>query len=141
MTEIFRNPAGEPEEPPRGAIQEPTKEELTFLDESINIQAPDPWGTTYREMLYRYHDVISKGKFDLGWTDVVEHKINLTDDDPVHIRQFRIPLEHRQTISTGWMSYSRKGQLRCRGAPTTRQYFLSLSRTAKACKRSWITAR
>ena len=86
MTEIFRNPAGEPEEPPRGAIQEPTKEELTFLDESINIQAPDPWATTYREMLYRYHDVISKGKFDLGWTDVVEHKIDLTDDDPVHIR-------------------------------------------------------
>ena len=79
-------------------IREPTKEVLTFLDESINIQAPDPWATTYREMLYRYHDVISKGKFNLGWTDVVEHKIELSDDDPVHIRQFRIPLEHRQTI-------------------------------------------
>ena len=50
------------------------------------------------EMLYRYHDVISKGKFDLGWTDVVEHEIDLTDDDPMHIPQFRIPLEHRQTI-------------------------------------------
>ena len=79
-------------------IQEPTREELTFLDESINIQAPDPWASTYREMLYRYHDVISKGKFDLGWTDVVEHKIDPTDDDPVYIRQFRIPLEHKQTI-------------------------------------------
>ena len=54
--------------------------------------------TTYREMLYRYRNVISKGKFKLGWTDVVEHNINLMDDDPVHIRQFRIPLEHRQTI-------------------------------------------
>ena len=49
-------------------------------------------------MIHRYHDVVSKGKFDLGWTDVVEHKIELSDDDPVHIRQFRIPLEHRQTI-------------------------------------------
>ena len=85
LAEIFGNPAGEPEEPPRGAITEPTREELTFLDESINIQAPDPWATTYREILYRYHDVISKGKFDLGWTDVVEHRIELTDDDPVHI--------------------------------------------------------
>ena len=46
LTEIFGNPAGEPEEPPRGAIREPTKEELTFLDEHINIQAPDPWATT-----------------------------------------------------------------------------------------------
>ena len=49
-------------------------------------------------MLYRYHNVISKGKFALGWTDVVEHKIDLTDDNPVHIRQSRIQLEHRQTI-------------------------------------------
>ena len=99
LAEIFGNLAGEPKEPPRVAFREPTKEELTFLDESINIQAPDPWATTYREMLYRYHDVISKGKFNPGWTDVVEHKIDLTDDNPVHIRQFRIPLEHRQTIS------------------------------------------
>ena len=70
VAEIFGNPAGEPEELPRGTIREPTREELTYLDERVNIQAPDPWATTYREMLYRYHDVISKGKFDLGWTDV-----------------------------------------------------------------------
>ena len=78
LAEIFDNPDGEPEDPPRGAIQEPSTAELSFLDESINIQAPDPWASTYRESLYRYHDVISKGKFDLGWTDVVEHKIDLT---------------------------------------------------------------
>ena len=42
--------------------------------------------------------MISKGKFGLGWMDVLEHKIDLTDDNPVHICQFRIPLEHRQMI-------------------------------------------
>ena len=51
LAEIFGNPAGEPEEPPRGAITEPTREELSFLDEHINIQAPDPWATTYRDCL------------------------------------------------------------------------------------------
>ena len=61
-------------------------------------------------MLYRYHDVISKGKFDLGWADVVEHKIDLTNDDPVHIRQFQIPLEHSQTI------YDRVDELLKKGA-------------------------
>ena len=66
LTEIFDNPDGEPEDPPRGAIQEPSTEELAFLDELINIQAPDPWAGTYRELLCRYHDVISKGKFDLA---------------------------------------------------------------------------
>ena len=48
LAEIFDNPDGEPEEPPRGAIQEPSTEKLAFLDESINIQAPDPWASTYR---------------------------------------------------------------------------------------------
>ena len=98
LAEIFDNPDGEPEDPPWGVIQEPSTAELSFLDEAINIQAPDPWASTYRELLYCYHDMISKGKFDLGWTDVVEYKIDLTDDDPVHIWQFRFPLEHRQTI-------------------------------------------
>ena len=55
-------------------------------------------GGDIQKLLYRYHDVISKGKFDLGWTYVVEHKIDLTNKDQVHIRQFCIPLEHRQTI-------------------------------------------
>ena len=60
LAEIFGNPAGEPEEPPRGTIREPTREELTYLDECVNIQAPDPWATTYREMLYRYHESSAK---------------------------------------------------------------------------------
>ena len=72
-------------------MEEPSPAGPSFLDETINIQARDSWATTYRPLLYKYHDVISKRKFDLGWTDVVEHKIDLTDDDPV-------PLEHRQTI-------------------------------------------
>ena len=79
-------------------IQELSPTDLSFLDEAINIQAPDPRVGAYRKLLYHYHDVISKGKFDLGWTGVVKHKIDLTDKDRVHIRQFRIPLEHRQTI-------------------------------------------
>ena len=67
-------------------------------DQALAIKAPAPWAQSYKELLINYHDVISKGKFDLGFTDVVEHKIDMRDDDPVHIRQFRIPLEHRQTI-------------------------------------------
>ena len=78
IAEIFDNPDREPAEPPRGLIEEPALADPSFLDELINIQALDPWVTTYKQFLYIYHDVISKGKFDLGWTDVV-------DDDPVHI--------------------------------------------------------
>ena len=29
---------------------------------------------------------------------MIEHKVTMKSEDPIHIRQFRIPLEHRQTI-------------------------------------------
>ena len=40
IAEIFDNPGGEPEEPPRGELQVPNPEECAFLDESLNIKAP-----------------------------------------------------------------------------------------------------
>ena len=66
IAKIFDNPDGEPAEPPWGLIEEPSSVDLSFLNEAINIQAPDPWATTYRKLLYRYHDMISEVKFDLG---------------------------------------------------------------------------
>ena len=42
----------------------------------------------------RYH-VFSKSKFDIGPTDVIEHKVIMKSEDPIHIRQFCIPLEHK----------------------------------------------
>ena len=42
IVEIFDNPAGEPAEPPRGLVEEASPADLLFLNESINIQAPDP---------------------------------------------------------------------------------------------------
>ena len=51
-----------------------------------------------KALLLDYHDVCSKSSFDLGFTDVVQHKVTLTSEDPIHVHQFRIPFEHRQTI-------------------------------------------
>ena len=48
IAEIFDNTDGEPAEPPRGLIEEPSPADLFFLDESINIQTLDPLATTYR---------------------------------------------------------------------------------------------
>ena len=42
--------------------------------------------------------MFSKSKFDIGRTDLIEYKVTMKSEDPIHIRQFRIPLEHRQTI-------------------------------------------
>jgi len=83
---------------PSGPPPAPTPADHDFIRENVVIAAPDAYKEQYIDLLLKYHDVISKGKFDLGWTDAIQHKIEMTDDDPIHIKQFRIPLEHRQQI-------------------------------------------
>ena len=65
------------------------------LIDTVSIKAPYNHHNQYLDLCLRYHDVFSKSKFDIGRTDVIEH---MKSEDPIHIRQFRIPLEHRQTI-------------------------------------------
>ena len=75
-----------------------TSEEKDFLLSQLNVSAPTEWKARYIDLIVRFHDVCSKGKFDLGRTDVIEHKVSMKTEEPIHTRQFRIPLEHRQTI-------------------------------------------
>ena len=75
-----------------------SSEEKDFLLSQLNVSAPVEWKAKYIDLVVKYHDVCSKGKFDLGRTDVIEHKVTMKTEEPIHIRQFRIPLEHRQTI-------------------------------------------
>ena len=75
-----------------------SSEEKDFLLSQLNVSAPVEWKAKYIDLIVKYHDVCSKGKFDLGCIDVIEHKVTMKTEEPIHARQFRIPLEHRQTI-------------------------------------------
>jgi hypothetical protein len=48
--------------------------------------------------MLRYHDVLSKDKFDLGCADVIKHSIVMEDERPVHQRQFRVPFAHEEVL-------------------------------------------
>ena len=62
------------------------------------IKAPPNIQQKYVDLLIKYHDTCSKSKFDIDGTNVNDHKVVLNNKDPIHIRQFRIPFKHRQTI-------------------------------------------
>ena len=68
------------------------------MTKNLSIKAPLAFYDKYVDLCFKYHDVFSKSKFDIGRSDVIEHKVNLRSEEPIHVRQFRIPLEHRQTI-------------------------------------------
>ena len=89
----------EPPDPVRGSVKNSLlAEDKAALLEKLVIKAPPEFFEKYKSLLLDYHDVCSKSSFDLGFTDVVQHKVSLTSEDPIHVRQFWIPFEHCQTI-------------------------------------------
>ena len=76
-------------------------EKAKMLEETIRDQVshlPKPVQDRYVNLILRNHDVFSKDKFDLGRTDVMEHKIRLRTEEPIYQKQFRIPEAHRQVL-------------------------------------------
>ena len=58
-----------------------------------------------------YHDVCLKSKFDIGRTDIIEHKVVLNTENPIHIRHFRIPFEYQEIIYNWVDELLRKGAI------------------------------
>ena len=65
-----------------------SEEGRTFMEDNLKTSAPQDVFHRYKDLCLRYHDVFSRSKFDLGRTDVVEHKVTLKSEDPIHVRQF-----------------------------------------------------
>ena len=93
---MFGHFSREPADPTPSSSSIPLSEEdRKFMLDTVSIKAPYTHHDQYWDLCLRYHDVFSKSIFDIGGTDVIEHKVTMKSEDPIHIRQFRIPLEHR----------------------------------------------
>jgi transposase InsO family protein/ribonuclease HI len=73
-----------------------TKRDLIQNTTKIKVQGSER--KELLDLLMQYHDVISDDSSDIGGTDVISHKINLKNQQPVHCKQFRIPWSHREAI-------------------------------------------
>ncbi len=49
-------------------------------------------------VLWRYSKALSRDKFDLGLSDILEHKIHLRDKEPVYHKQFPFSLAHLEEV-------------------------------------------
>jgi hypothetical protein len=69
----------------------------TFIQEkSENI--PEQFKENYLNILYKNHEAISEHKYDLGKTETLMHNITLKSEEPVYVKQFKIPDAHRQQV-------------------------------------------
>ena len=124
IMEMFGSFGREPEEPAEEAKTAMSEEERAFLMANVKIEATSEWVQKYMDLILRYHDTCSKGSFDLGHTDKVKHKIKLKESDPIHIKQFRIPLEHVDVIHNWVDELIAKGAIQPSRSPYNSPIFL-----------------
>ena len=123
IAEIFGSFGEEPKEPERGPAPFEPKDR-DFLEANVRIEATAEWRQRYLDLILRYHDTCSKGSFDLGRTKTVKHAIRLKDQEPIHIKQFRIPLEHVDVIHDWVEELEAKGAVRISRSPYNNPIFL-----------------
>lgn len=108
---MFGDIGKEPKEPTAGKTKDIKEDDKKELIAKFKIEATGEWRQKYIDLLLRYHDTISRSKFDLGWTDVIQHKINMQHEIPIHSRQFRVPYEHEAMLKEYVEELLRKGAI------------------------------
>lgn len=75
-----------------------SEEKKKDLASSWHIGAPISHKHKYENLILKYHDIFSNHKFDLGFSDLVSHKVEMTSDQPIFRKQYRIPHSHQEAI-------------------------------------------
>jgi hypothetical protein len=67
---------------------------------------PDEFKNEYLNVLFKNHEATSEHKYDLGQTETLMHDISLKSQEPVYVKQFKIPDAHREQVEkhvTEWL--------------------------------------
>ena len=81
----------------------PVKEKSEMLtrqdiEKKINLKVPAQYRSRYVDLLFKHRAALCVGKHDLGQARHFSHRINLKDNTPVYIKQFKIPAAHSDFI-------------------------------------------
>ena len=80
-------------------FEPPSAEKLKFIKEKARLdQIPPDMRERYFQVLVKNHMAISQHKFDLGRASTLMHDIELRTNEPVYVKQFKIPDAHRQEV-------------------------------------------
>jgi hypothetical protein len=63
-----------------------------------NLEVPSEYKDKYRTLLAKHKDIFSLSKSDLGFCDTVLHKLFMKTEEPVYVKQFKIPEAHQSYL-------------------------------------------
>jgi len=73
-------------------------EKRKFILENLKLNVPEEFKEAYTRVILDNHSCISRHRFDLGRTDTLMHEIALKTEEPIYVKQFRIPDAHREEV-------------------------------------------
>jgi hypothetical protein len=83
------------------SIQQPllTPEVRKFLTQNADLsKVPPVFRPKYLELLCKHHMAFSLSSADLGRSDLVMHEINVKTEEPIYVKQFKVPDAHRHYL-------------------------------------------
>ena len=80
-----------------------------FITESVKLNVPEQYRQRYLQILLKNHEAVSRDKFDLGRTDTLMHEIALKTEEPIYVKQFKIPDAHRKEVERHVLEWLKLG--------------------------------
>ena len=68
------------------------------FEKLCRLEVPAEYKEKYQALLLKHRDVFSIEKSDLGYCDTVLHKLFMKNQEPVYVKQFRIPEAHQSYL-------------------------------------------
>ena len=75
-----------------------SEEKKKFILENAVLKVPSELKNIYFNLLLKHHEVFSSNKNDLGRADLLMHEINVKNNEPIFVKQFKIPDAHRHYL-------------------------------------------
>jgi hypothetical protein len=74
-----------------------------------NLEVPSEYKDKYRTLLAKHKNIFSLSKSDLGFCDTVLHKLFMKTEEPVYVKQFKIPEAHQSYLQDQVREWLRLG--------------------------------
>ena len=76
-----------------------TKQKEDFIRNHADVSnVPVEFQTQYLDLMCKHHTIFSEEKNDIGRSDLIQHEIHLKNNDPIYVKQFKIPDTHREYL-------------------------------------------
>jgi hypothetical protein len=69
-----------------------------FILQNVKLNVPEQYQQQYLKLLLQNHEAVSQDRFDLGRTDTLMDEIALKTEEPIDVKQFKIPDAHWKEV-------------------------------------------